>query len=288
MVSPALKREWVRWVIAAYRLSERRACGATGSSLSSFRYRSIRSPDLPLRQRLRELAAVRVSYGYQRLHVLLRREGWSVNRKRVLRLYREEGLALKRKRPKRRRSAVARVAPAVVNRVNERWAMDFVHDSLAGGSSIRVLTVLDVYTRECVALQAERVFRGEDVARILSLAGDERELPEMINVDNGTEFTSRSLDHWAYWNKVHLDFSRPGKPTDNAFIESFNSSLRRECLSQHYFIDLKDAQRTLDLWRDDYNNTRPHSSLNDLPPAHFRAGGHFTPAENELKNLQNY
>lgn len=126
------------------------------------------------------------------------------------------------------------------------------------------------------------------MARILSLAGDTRELPQTIAVDNGTEFTSRSLDHWAYWNKVQLDFSRPGKPTDNAFIESFNSSLRRECLSQHYFIDLEDAQRTLDLWRDDYNNVRPHSSLNNLPPAHFRAGGHFTPGENRLKNLQNY
>lgn len=288
MVSPALKRDWVRWVIGAYRLSERRASRATGAALSSFRYKSVRSPDLPLRQRLRELAASRVSYGYQRLHVLLCREGWSVNRKKVLRLYREEGLALKRTRPKRRRSAVARIAPALAQRVNERWAMDFVHDTLADGRTVRVLTVLDVYTRECVALVAQPVFRGEDVARILSLAGDARELPQTISVDNGTEFTSRSLDHWAYWNKVRLDFSRPGKPTDNAFIESFNSSLRRECLSQHYFIDRDDAQRTLDLWKDDYNNTRPHSSLDNQPPAHFRAGGHFTPAQNRFKNLQNY
>ena len=278
----------MRWAITAYQLSERRASLATGVSLSSFRYKSVRSPDTPLRQRLKELAASRVSYGYQRLHVLLLREGWSVNRKKVLRLYREEGLALKRTRPKRRRSAVARVAPALAQSVNERWAMDFVHDTLADGRSVRVLTVLDTFTRECVALVAQPIFRGEDVARILSTAGDERELPKMISVDNGTEFTSRSLDHWAYWNKVQLDFSRPGKPTDNAFIESFNSSLRRECLSQHYFIDLQDAQRTLDLWKDDYNNTRPHSSLDNLAPAHFRAGGHFTPALNRLRNLQNY
>lgn len=124
MVSPALRREWVRWVIAAYQLSERRACAATGAPLSSFRYISVRSPDVPLRQRLRELAAVRVSYGYQRLHVLLHREGWRINRKRIYRLYREEGLALKRKRPKRRRSAVPRVAPAPVQKANERWTMD--------------------------------------------------------------------------------------------------------------------------------------------------------------------
>lgn len=278
----------MRWAILAYQLSERRASLATGVSLSSFRYRSVRSPDTPLRERLKELAAVRVSYGYQRLHVLLRREGWSVNRKRVLRLYREEGLALKRTRPKRRRSAVARVTPALAQKPNERWAMDFVHDTLADGRSVRVLTVLDTFTRECVALVAQPVFRGEDVARILSTVGDERELPQVISVDNGTEFTSRSLDHWAYWNKVQLDFSRPGKPTDNAFIESFNSSLRRECLSQHYFIDLQDAQRTLDLWKDDYNNTRPHSSLDNQTPAHFRAGGYFTPALNRLENLQNY
>jgi len=169
MVSPAQRRDWVRWVIEAYRVSEGRASRATGAALSSFRYKSSRSPDAPLRQRLRELAAVRVSYGYQRLHVLLQREGWRINRKRTYRLDREEGLALRRSRPKRRRSAVARVAPAPVGRANERWAMDFVHDSLAGGGTIRVLTVLDVYTRECVALEAARSFRGEDVARTSSL-----------------------------------------------------------------------------------------------------------------------
>jgi len=163
---------------------------------------------------------------------------------------------------------------------------DFVHDTLIDGRSIRVLAVVDVFTRECVALTAKGVFRGEDVAGVLSRAGDGRQLPRVINVDNGTEFTSRSLDHWAYWNKVRLDFSRPGKPTDNAFIESFNSSLRRECLSQHYFINLYDANRALDQWRDDYNNTRPHSSLGNVPPAHFGAAEKFTPARNQLEKLQ--
>ena len=164
--------------------------------------------------------------------------------------------------------------------------MDFVHDTLAGGGSIRVLGVLDVHTRECVALVAARCFRGEDVAQVLREAGDEPGLPSAIQVDNGTEFTSRALDHWAYWNRVTLDFSRPGKPTDNAVIESFNAALRRECLSQHWFLDLADAQRTLDAWREEYNNHRLHSSLGNQPPVHFRSGGHFTPDRNRLPNLR--
>lgn len=286
MVSSTQKREWVRWAREAYQLSERRASRATGVALSTIQYKSRRSPCAPLRARLRELAASRVSFGYQRLHVLLRREGWRVNHKLVLRIYREEGLMLKRQRPRRRKSATVRVERPTAVLPNERWAMDFVHDTLIDGRSIRVLAVLDVFTRECVALNARGVFRGEDVARVLSAAGDVRPLPAVINVDNGTEFTSRFLDHWAYWNKVRLDFSRPGKPTDNAFIESFNSSLRRECLSQHYFINLDDANRALEHWRDDYNNTRPHSSLGNVPPAHFGAAEHFTPARNQFEMLQ--
>ncbi len=254
-----------------------------GISRSTVRYESVRPPREPLRARLRELAAVRVSYGYRRLHILLCREGWPVNRKLIERLYREEGLTLKRKKPKRRRSAVRRERSTPARAVNERWAMDFVHDTLSNGRTVRVLTVLDVYSRECVALQAGVGFRGEDVGRILSAAGQERgSLSKVISVDNGTEFTSRALDHWAYWNRVKLDFSRPGKPTDNPFIEAFNGSLRRECLSQHWFIDLKDAQTTLQRWKDEYNNVRPHSSLADQVPAHFGGGGHFIPGPNRL------
>lgn len=165
-----------------------------------------------------------------------------------------------RRRPKRCKSAAVRVVRPTTAAPNERWAMDFVHDTLAGGAAIRILGVLDVHTRECVALMAARQFRGEDVARVLSTEGHERGLPRMIQVDNGTEFTARALDHWACWNTVKLDFSRPGKPTDNAVIEAFNASSRRECLSQHWFLDLAEAQCTLDAWRDEYNNHRPHSS----------------------------
>jgi putative transposase len=166
---------------------------------------------------------------------------------------------------------------------NEQWAMDFVHDTLSNGRTVRVLTVLDVYSRECVAPEAGVGFRAADVARILTDTGIQRgKLPSLISVDNGPEFTSRDVDHWAYWNQVRLDFSRPGKPTDNPFIEAFNGSLRRECLSQHWFVDLADASRTLQRWREEYNNIRPHSSLNDRTPASFSRGGHFIPGPNRF------
>lgn len=200
----------------------------------------------------------------------------------MLRLYREEGLAFRRTRPKRRGLQWLASHPLGLRVPTKDGRCTSWHDTLAGGHSIRVLMVLDVSTRECVALVAQPLFRREDVARILSLAG--RREKALGNDQRGTEpeFTSRSLDHWAYWNKVQLDFSRPGKPTDNAFIERFYYSLRRECLSQHYFIDLHDAQRTLDVLKDDYNNTLPHGSLDNQPPAHF------TPAVNRPRNSQQY
>jgi len=164
--------------------------------------------------------------------------------------------------------------------------MDFMHDTLAAREPIRGLTAIDLCTRECVARVAVKSFRGSDVARLLSEAGSTRgALPARIRVDNGTEFTSKALDHWAYWNQVQLDFSRPGKPGDNAFIESFNATVRRECLSQHWFVSLEDAQRTLDAFREDYNNTRPHRSLTNQAPAVFGAGGCFVPGPNRLENL---
>jgi putative transposase len=208
-----------------------------------------------------------------------------VNHKRVYRLYTEEGLTLKPRRPKRHRSAsVCQVRPLPAE-PNEQWAMDFMHDTLAGGQTIRLLTAIDLFSRECVVLKAAKGFTGADVASLLSQAGEDRgQLPARIRVDNGTEFTSRALDHWAYWNQVELDFSRPGKPVDNAFVEAFNETLRRECLSQHWFTSLEDAQRTLDAWREDYNNTRPHRSLANRSPAKYRGGGYCQPDRNRLGN----
>jgi len=155
---------------------------------------------------------------------------------------------------------------------NERWAMDFMHDTLADGRKLRVLTVIDVFTRECLALEARQSFRGEDVAEVLSGLIGHYGKPQTIQCDQGTEFTSLAMDHWAYWNQVGLDFSRPGTPGDNARNEAFNGTVRRECLTSHYFLNLKEASAILESWKEEYNNERPHGSLGQIPPVVFRAG----------------
>ncbi len=272
MVTPALRREWVRWVGEAYQLSERRACRATGVARALIRYRSRRPPQTPLRARLRELAESRVSFGYKRLHVLLRREGWPVNVKRVHRLYRQEGLALRRRPPKRRGHVPGtRAARSTPTGANQRWGMDFIHDQLADGRPFRVFVLLDVCTRECLALVPQPRFRGEDICRVLRDVVGQRGAPAVVQCDRGTEFTSLAVDHWAYFNRVTLDFSRPATPTDNAAVESFNASLRRECLSHALVTTPADVEQVLDAWRADYNAVRPHTSLGHRSPADYRA-----------------
>ena len=275
---------WVRWIQEAYQVSERRACRIAGVPRSTITYRSRRPTQAPLRRRIKELAEARVSYGYRQIHVLLRREGWPINHKRVYRLYSEEGLALKRRKPKRRRSAVPREGKPSAHRPHQRWAMDFMHDRLMDGRLVRVLTVIDVFTRECLALAAGSRFRGEDVAGVLGDLTERHGRPEVIQCDQGTEFTSMAMDHWAWWNRVKLDFSRRGRPGDNARNEAFNGIVRRECLSQHYFLNLEEAKRVLRLWREDYNNTLPHRSLANRSPAKYRGGGYCLPDRNRLGN----
>ena len=286
MVGPAAHRAWIGWVRDVFQVSTRRACRATGVWRSVVSYKSRRPAQEPLRRRLRELALVRVSYGHKRLHVLLRREGWAINHKRTRRLYREEGLQLGRYRgPKRRKRVGAgrgRPVRAPADQPNVRWAMDFVHDQTASGKTFRVLTVIDVFSRECVALVARRQFRGDDVAAVLTPLLEQRGRPTTIQCDQGTEFTSMAMDAWAYWQHIPLDFSRRGTPGDNAVNEAFNGSLRRECLSQHHFMSVEDAQQIVEAWRDDYNNHRPHSSLQDLAPAQFRAWKSETPDRSVL------
>lgn len=272
MLKPARWRELVAWAQQAYQLPQRRACRALVAARASVRYVGTRPAQAPLRRRLREIGEVRVHYGYRRMHVLLRREGWTINHKRVYRLYREEGLGLRRKRPKRRRATMPREPRPTLTAMNQRWVMDFMSDALSSGDKLRIFTVVDAFTRECVALEVATHFRGEDVARILTGAAAERGKPAVIGCDNGTEFTSRVFDQWAWANSVQLDFSRPGKPTDNATSESFNASVRRECLSQHYFSTLAEAEVVLRTYRQEYNNQRPHSSLGQQTPAEFRAG----------------
>lgn len=212
-----------------------------------------------------------VRYGYRRLTVLLRREGWHVNAKRIYRLYRDEGLIVRTKQ--RRKMARRRpVSSGIAARPNQCWSMDFVSDKLADGRSIRILTVVDQFTRECVGLKADRSMSGMKVAEALAEAKQERaRLPESITVDNGSEFSGRALEAWAMSSEVRLCFIRPGRPVENGFIESFNGRLRDECLNVEWFSSLEDARRKLAKFREHYNRERPHSSLADRTPAAFAA-----------------
>jgi putative transposase len=238
-------------------------------SRSTLRYVARRDDQCALRRRLRELAAVRVRFGYRRLTVLLRREGWHVNAKRVWRLYREEGLTVRTKGRKKLASR-ARVPPPPATAPQDRWSMDFVHDRLTSGRAFRVLAAIDQFTRECVALVAAYTWRGEDVAAVLDTVVDARGVPQSITVDNGSEFQSQAMDAWAHRRLTTLVFIRPGKPVENSFIESFNGRLRDEALNTQQFISLAEVQRYLDQWREDYNAVRPHSALDDRTPNEMR------------------
>lgn len=251
---------------AVYPTSERRALRVFQWPRSTHRHKSTADPRLPLRLRLRELAQVRIAYGYRRLHVLLRREGWQINHKRVYRLYRTEGLVMRKKTPRRRVACVKReIRPAALTR-NECWSMDFVSDQLFDDRRLRVLVIVENYTRECLALDASQRIHGIDVVTTLERITREHGVPKRIKVDNGPEFISKDLDRWAYWNHVELDFSRPGKPSDNALVEAFNSRFRQECLNQHWFMSLEDARIKLAAWQREYNTDRPHSSLGYRSP----------------------
>ena len=237
---------------------------------ATLRYEHHRDPQDALRVRLRELAGSRVRYGYRRLTVMLRREGWEVNAKRIYRLYTEEGLIV-RTQKRRQRAQRQRIPSGQAIRPNQKWSMDFVAQRLADGRWIRVLTVVDQFTRECLLLFADTALSGEKVAVALDAVVGRRGAPQSITVDNGTEFASKAMDLWAYQNNVHLDFIRPGRPVENGYIESFNGRLRDECLNVEVFFTLADARRKLALWHHDYNHHRPHSSLADRTPAEFAA-----------------
>ena len=205
-------------------------------------------------------------YGYRRVHVLLRREGWMIHVKKTRRIYNEMGLQLRKKTPRRRVKAKLRDDRRPATRPNETWAMDLVHDQLATGRKLRILTVVDTFSRYVPAIDPRFSYRGEDVVATLDQVCTEVGYPESIRVDQGSEFVSRDLDLWAYRRGVTLDFSRPGKPTDNAFIEAFNGRLRAECLNTHWFLSLADAREKLEAWRRDYNEVRPHGAIGNKPP----------------------
>ena len=277
MVTPASRRTAAGVMITEFRRSQRHACGLAGLSRSTCRYRSIRPQEDELRARLRELAHQRPRFGYRRLGIFLRRDGIRINHKKLLRLYRSEGLVLPRKRPKRRFWQRPRPLLAAV-RSNERWSMDFVQDRLQSGRRFRILTIVDDYTREWKATVVDTSIGGVRVVRLLEELRETTGLPTAIVSDNGPEFTSRAFLSWAERRGIDLRFIQPGKPTQNAFVESFNGKFRGECLDTHWFTTLDDARREIERWRTDYNDVRPHSSLEDRTPSEFAAAHQETAA----------
>ena len=254
------------WLRVTYVVSERRVCGLMGMAVGSYRYRTRRS-DEALRKRLVELARSKPRFGYRRLHVLLQRGGEQVNHKRLHRVYREAGLAIRRKK---RKHCVREGRPLVArSAANQEWGLDFVHDAVESGRTIRVLSVVDAYTRECLALEVDTSFASRRVTRVLDEIVAERGQPLAIRCDNGPELTSRHFLAWCMDHKIELVHIQPGKPTQNARVESFNGRLREECLAVSWFQNLFDARRKIAIWRKEYNEERPHSSLGYKTPKEF-------------------
>ena len=259
----------VGYLRGTYPISARRACRIVRCARATYYYRSHRDPRTALRQRLREMAQTRARYGYRKIRVLLNREGWAVGKHLVYRLYREEGLTLRHRPPRRRKAVVARVHRPSVTKPNDTWTLDFVADPLANGQRFRALTVVDVFTRESVAIEVGQRLRGEHVVNVLNRLTAQRGAPTRLFWDNGSEFCSQIVDLWAYQHQVRIDFSRPGKPTDNAHVESFNATLRRECLNAHWLESLHEAKERIEAWRREYNESRPHRALRDRTPEEF-------------------
>ncbi len=253
--------------------------------LATLRYRSRRDPQTALRMRLRELAASRVRFDYRRLTVLLRREGWKVNTKRIYRLYTEDGLAVRAKL-RRKITRRQRVPLLTATRPHERLSMDFVSNRLVDGRWFRVLTVVNQFTRECLVLLTDSSLTGTKVAQALSEIVAKRGAPVSITVDNGTEFQSKAMEVWAYQHGVQLDFIRPGLPTENGYIESFNGRLRDECLNVQVFFTVADARDKLEHRRQDYNRARPHSALGDSGPEEFASDWQTAAATASSDGLQ--
>jgi putative transposase len=265
------RRELAGWFQVTFQVSCVRACRLAQFSRAAWYRRGPARDQSALRLRIRDLAHARPRFGYRRLWVLLRREGWRVNHKRVRRLYRLDGLQVRMRVRRRKHMALHRGPAPRPAGPAERWAMDFVHDALADGRPFRILTVVDQWSRQSPLLEVAARMSGQTVSEALDRVLDGEPRPRSITVDHGTEFQSRALEDWAYRRGVQLDFIRPGKPVENAFIEAFNGRLRDECLNVHQFASLADEKAKIETWRLDYNQRRPHSSLGNLTPNEFMA-----------------
>lgn len=265
-----------------YKVSAQRACKVIEFQRSSYLYKSRAKDQTVLRMRILDIAKARPRFGYLRIHLMLIREGWHVNRKRVYRFYRMEGLQVRTKRRKKTASHVRVPLPAP-QAINEAWSMDFVADQLECGRRFRMLTIVDQFSRECIEIEADFSLPSQRVLEVLERLSYTRGLPGTITVDNGTEFYSKAMDAWAYQRGVKLNFIRPGKPVENAFIESFNGRLRDECLNANVFFSLEDARQKVESFKLDYNTRRPHSSLGNFTPEEFV--GHWKSGLQKAQNL---
>lgn len=272
-------RELIRGMCSDWAVSIRKACGAIGFDRSTFHYQSRRTDQAAVTKRTRDICETRVRYSYRRVHVLLNREGWGTNVTKVYRIYRALGMHLRHKTPKRRVKAKLRDDRAEAVRPNDVWAMGFVHDPLATGKKLLVLTVVNTFSRYVPLLDVRYSYRGEDVVATLDRVCRSIGYPSTIRVDQGSEFVSRDMDLWAYQRGVVLDSSRPGKPTHNAFIEAFNGRFRAECLNQHWFLTLADAAEKLEAWCRYYNEERRHGAIgNKVPILLTKSGGVISPS----------
>ena len=268
VVTPGAKRDAVAHLCKEHEVSQRRACSVLGVDRSSVRYRSVRPDDADLRTAMKTVAAERRRFGYRRVHVMLERQGWQVNQKKLRRLYREEKLQV-RKRGGRKRALGTRRPMLVPERTNERWSLDFVSDAFTDGRRFRVLAIVDDFSRECLALIADTSLSGLRVTRELTAIMVRRGRPKTIISDNGTELTSMAVLRWSQETRIDWHYIAPGKPMQNAFVESFNGRFRDELLNETLFTSLAEAREEITAWREDYNRHRPHSSLGNLTPQEF-------------------
>jgi putative transposase len=271
VVGPQAKRVVVTYMMQVHGLGVTRACGLIGISRSLYRYESTRPGDTELTERLTALAGQKRRYGYRRLHVLLLREGWEINRKRTYRVYHAAGLMVRR-RKRKRIAGVERLEKVMAVAPNSSWSMDFVSDGFVDGRRLRCLNIVDDLTKECLAIEVDTSLPGRRVVNVLERLAESRGLPKSVTVDNAPEFISKVLDEWAYRKQLQLRFIEPGKPQQNAYIESFNGKFRDECLNEHWSLSMRHAREIIDAWRQEYNDERPHSSLGYLTPNRFAEG----------------
>ncbi len=268
MVTPDAKRDAVRHVQATFEVSQRRACTVLAVDRSSVRYRSIRPDDTALREKIRCVASERRRFGYRRIHIMLQRQGIEMNQKKLRRLYREEKLQVRRRGGRKRALGIRRPIE-LPSRPNERWSLDFLSDAFTDGRRFRILAVVDDHTRECLALIADTSLSGVRLVRELDAVIQRRGRPKTIVSDNGTEMTSMAVLRWCQETGVEWQYIVPGKPQQNAFVESFNGRFRDECLNETLFIGLGEARTAINAWKEDYNRHRPHSSLGNITPREY-------------------